>query len=131
MNTHRLTRTHPITPELVVLQRLVPESQIQYEDEDTDAIPFCTVDGKRQVISMPDMSGYDLWVPRRNPKPGDAVTCSDFGVSIEQAIAFLTGAPLTVVRAITHSNEFNHFNKELLRMAVDAVKSNHATPGLH
>ncbi len=123
MNTHRLTRTNPITQALVDLQKAVPESKIGYENNHSNALPLCTVDGKRQMISMPDQPGYDLWVPRRNPSPGDAVTCNDFGVPIEQAIAFLRGLPMKEVRAISPESELNQLNKEIHKECVVFLKS--------
>lgn len=100
MTDDSVVREHPITQALFDLHIAVPGSRIVYETPYPNALPLCTVDGKRQVISMPDQPGYDLWVPRRKPRPGDAVTCSDFGVSLLQAVAFLCGAPLTAVRRI-------------------------------
>lgn len=105
MNENSIKRHHAITQALVDLQKAVPESRIVYEDDDPNALPLCTVDGKRQVISMPDQPGYDLWVPRRKPQPGDEVTCSLFSVSLEKAILFLRGAPLKVIREIEDAPE--------------------------
>jgi hypothetical protein len=98
MTERIIVQDHPVTQALIELQQAVPESRIVYEDEYPNALPLCTVDGKRQVISMPDQPGYDLWVPRRKPSPGDDVTSSFFGVPISQAIAFLRGAPIKVIR---------------------------------
>lgn len=124
MNTHRLTRTNPITQALVDLQKAVPESKIGYDGPYSNALPLCTLDGKRQVISMPDQPGYDLWVLRRNPKPGEmGVTCNDFGVPIEQAIAFLRGLPMKEVRAISPESELNQLNKEIHKESVVFLKS--------
>jgi hypothetical protein len=124
MNTHRLTRTNPITQALVDLQKAVPESKIGYDGPESNALPLCTIDMKRQVISMPDQPGYDLWVLRRNPKPGEmAVTCDDFGVPIEQAIAFLRGLPMKEVRAIAPESDLNELNKTLFKESVAFLKS--------
>lgn len=92
---------------LLELQKLVIGSRVDCGDNSD--VPYLTVDGKRQVCAMGNYPGYDLWVPKR--KPGmckmliDDMTCNDFGVSVQQAVAFLEGAPMNVVRNMVKSNQ--------------------------
>ena len=96
-----------LTPALLALHRAVPGSRIETTEPVT---PICTIgDGKRQVISMPDIPDlYDLWVPRRKPKRHsflgneiiDDVTAWKLGASFNQAVAFLNGATKAEVMAM-------------------------------
>jgi hypothetical protein len=86
------------TPALLALKRQVANSIIKYDGY----IPYLTIDGKRQVISMKDdPNGYDLWSPKRKPivskRIVDNMTCSNFSVSFDIAVAFLEGAPMRVI----------------------------------
>lgn len=98
-----------ITDSLIALNKAVKGSKIVKEQSGLD-IPYCTVDGKRQVISVGDLPGYDLWVPKKNPTFGkiiDDFTCSDFGVSFEQAVEFLNGTPMNVIRSHSKQSDIN------------------------
>jgi len=81
-----------ITKELRALQKAVKGSRIRPENE--SGPPACTVDGKREVISIDGK--YDLWAPKRKPEI-TAVFIDDtspwtMGASFAQAVAFLKGA---------------------------------------
>lgn len=108
MTEKSIQRHYEVNQALKDLQKAVPESRIVYEDEDVGAIPFCTVDGKRQVVSITGQPGYDLWTPKRNPlsyqfkgqKIHNDMGCNDFACSLEQAICFLKGAPMHIIRGM-------------------------------
>lgn len=95
---------HKISDSLKKLHRSVPDSRIE-SDSDSDVF-YCTKDGIREVVSVENHQGYDLWIPKRNKTFGkiiDDKTCNDFGCSLEQAIAFLEGAPMHVIRLMKSS----------------------------
>ena len=97
-----IEREFVISQALIALHNAIPNSRIEYESDSPMATPYCTVDGKRQVVSIEKHPGYDLWVPKRKPYLSktliDDMTCNDFGVSLQQAIAFLQGVPMNAVR---------------------------------
>lgn len=95
---------HKISDSLKKLHRSVPDSRIE-SDSDSDVF-YCTKDGIREVVSVENHQGYDLWIPKRNKTFGkiiDDKACNDFGCSLEQAIAFLEGAPMHVIRSMKSS----------------------------
>jgi hypothetical protein len=113
MTKKSIQRHFAISQSLRDLQKAVTESRIVYEDDHEGALPFCTVNGKRQVISVSDQPGYDLWTPKRKPENYQVMgrtihndmSCSAFSCSLEQAIAFLKDAPLHIVKGMKSSNE--------------------------
>lgn len=88
-------------------------------------IPYCTVDGKRQVMAVGDYPGYDLWVPKHKPTFGKIVedyTCSDFGTSFEQAVAFLNGVPMNVIRSYGKYDGSSKVCKEIFQAVREFAK---------
>ena len=90
-----IERHFPVSENLKRLCNAVLNSKIEYEFEGKGAMPYCTVNGKRQVISVNNNKGYDLWVPKRKPIYGaihNDMKLTKFDASFEQAVAFLEGA---------------------------------------
>jgi len=93
-----------MTDSLKRLHCSVPDSRIQGGGHGD--VFYCTKDGVREVVSIGNHQGYDLWVPKPKKTFGkliDDKTCNDFGCSLEQAIAFLEGAPMHVIRSMKSS----------------------------
>lgn len=115
-----------IAPALLELQKLVIGSRV--DRGDNYDVPYLTVDGKRQVCAMVNYTGYDLWVPKRKPDMVkmliDDMICNDFGVSVQQAVAFLEGAPMNFVRNMIKPDktELQKKSKRVWRMIGDFKK---------
>ncbi len=125
-----------VAPALLELQKLVSGSRVS-QDDNSD-VPYLTIDGKRQVCAVGDYPGYDLWVPKRKPYMCraliDDMTCNDFSVNLQQAVAFLDGAPMNFIRnMIKKTSEQKNLKKQFCNinsMLVDVVKTLNATGGV-